>query len=85
MPSFQGIYADCEAIVDELKTLLRAQFRSKESSAKELAEAIDFLLQLNEPADSLCADFLSHAETRLSDQLKQLSELKDNVIININS
>jgi hypothetical protein len=37
------------------------------------------LLQLQEPADSLCAEFLAHAETRLGEQLTVLEELQDQV------
>nr|CAD7201641.1 unnamed protein product [Timema douglasi] len=75
MPSFQGIQADCEAIVEELKLKLREQFKSKDATAKELAESVDLLLQLKEPASSLCAEFLSHASTRLTEQLTSLQSM----------
>ena len=51
-----------------------------QASAKELAEAVDLLLQLQEPADSLFSEFLAHAETRLGEQLTILQELEDQVI-----
>ena len=50
-----------------------------QASAKELAESVDLLLQLQEPADSLCAEFLAHAETRLGEQLTMLEGLQDQV------
>ncbi|KAK7872847.1 hypothetical protein R5R35_006718 [Gryllus longicercus] len=81
MTSFQGIQSDCEAIVEELKKKLRDQFRSKEASAKELTESVDLLLQLKEPADSLCADFLSHANSRLAEQLTLLEQSENQDII----
>ncbi|XP_068084735.1 vacuolar protein sorting-associated protein 51 homolog [Anabrus simplex] len=81
MASFQGIQGDCEMIVEELKQKLRDHFKSKEASAKELAESVDLLLQLKEPAKSLCADFLSHAETRLAEQLTFLEDMQEQDII----
>nr|CAD7433320.1 unnamed protein product [Timema monikensis] len=77
MPSFQGIQADCEAIVEELKLKLREQFKSKDATAKELAESVELLLQLKEPASSLCAEFLSHASTRLTEQLASLQSMNN--------
>ncbi|KAJ8686987.1 hypothetical protein QAD02_022781 [Eretmocerus hayati] len=81
MPSFQGIQKDCEDLVDELKTKLRFQFHERDASTKSLTESVDLLLQLNEPADVLCADFLTCAETRLSQQLEDLNEMCENDII----
>lgn len=81
MPSFQGIQKDCEDIVEELKTKLRAQFEKKDASTQSLAESVDLLLQLKEPADLLCADFLTHADARLSEQLDNLKHMCENDII----
>jgi hypothetical protein len=50
-----------------------------QASAKELAESVDLLLQLQEPADCLCAEFLAHAETHLGEQLTVLEGLQDQV------
>uniref|UniRef100_A0A1B6MLS5 Vacuolar protein sorting-associated protein 51 homolog n=2 Tax=Graphocephala atropunctata TaxID=36148 RepID=A0A1B6MLS5_9HEMI len=69
LESFQGIQQECEEILGQLKEQLRAQFKSKDATAKELAESVDLLLQLDEPAEALCTEFLTHAETRLGDQL----------------
>lgn len=80
MPSFQGIQDDCESILQDLKSELRNQFNNNSATAKELAESVDLLLQLNEPANELCSEFLSCAEKRLSEQLVLLqdqSEHKD--------
>ncbi|XP_047119520.1 vacuolar protein sorting-associated protein 51 homolog [Schistocerca piceifrons] len=81
MASFHGIQSDCEVIVEELKTHLRGQFRSKDASPKELAESVDLLLQLKEPPDSLCSDFLAHAQVRMTEQLHMLQDMKDQDMI----
>ncbi|XP_066581600.1 vacuolar protein sorting-associated protein 51 homolog [Prorops nasuta] len=81
MPSFQGIQKDCEEILDELKGKLRAQFHKKDASTKSLAENVDLLLQLKEPPDSLCAEFLQNSELHLNDQLNSLKDMCENDII----
>jgi len=81
MPSFQGIQKDCEDILEELKSKLRLQFHKRDASTKALAENIDLLLQLKEPADSLCIEFLIHAEGRLAEQLDILKDMCENDII----
>lgn len=81
MPSFQGIQKDCEDILEELKSKLRLQFHKRDASTKALAENIDLLLQLKEPADSLCTEFLVHAEGRLTEQLDILKDMCENDII----
>lgn len=58
MPSFHGIQKDCSAIVSQLKVLLRQRLESKDSSASTVAETVDLLLALNEPAKLLCQQFL---------------------------
>ncbi|XP_017889830.1 vacuolar protein sorting-associated protein 51 homolog [Ceratina calcarata] len=80
MPSFQGIQKDCEDIVEELKSRLRMQFHKRDASTKSLAENVDLLLQLKEPADSLCAEFLTHANERLNEQLNVLKDMYENDI-----
>jgi len=81
MPSFQGIQKDCEDILEELKSKLRLQFHKRDASTKALAENIDLLLQLKEPADLLCIEFLIHAEGRLAEQLDILKDMCENDII----
>ncbi|RZF39613.1 hypothetical protein LSTR_LSTR001134 [Laodelphax striatellus] len=72
LESFQGIQQDCNAILKELMDQLRTKFKSQDCSAKEVAESIDLLLQLSEPAEVLCAEFLNHSESRLVTQLQAL-------------
>lgn len=74
MPSFQGIKADCEVIVKELKSKLRSQFNNSNATAKQLAESVDLLLKLDEPAKELCLEFLICAEKRLNEQLVMLRD-----------
>lgn len=81
MPSFEGIQKDCEEIVEELKTKLRAQFHKRDASTKTLAESVDLLLRLKEPTDVLCSDFLKHADERLAEQLDNLQDMCENDII----
>ncbi|GBM88074.1 Vacuolar protein sorting-associated protein 51 [Araneus ventricosus] len=72
MPSFHGIQKDCDILVNELKMKLREQFKSKDASPKQLAECVDLLLQLEEPTEVLCDEFLKHAKEKLDDDLKEL-------------
>ncbi|XP_074108310.1 vacuolar protein sorting 51 isoform X1 [Cotesia typhae] len=81
MPSFHGIQKDCEEIVEELKTQLRMQFHGRDATTKSLTESVDLLLRLKEPADSLCEDFLTHADNRLSEKLESLKDMCENDII----
>lgn len=74
MSSFQGIQADCDGILEEIKKHLRTQFSNPDATAKELAESVDLLLQLNEPAKELCTEFLGCAEKRLTEQLVMLRD-----------
>ncbi|WAR22413.1 VPS51-like protein [Mya arenaria] len=59
MASFQGINSDCSKIIQEMVAILKEQFSNKECSPRELAECVDLLLQLNEPAEHLCDEFLA--------------------------
>ncbi|KAL9983794.1 hypothetical protein ACROYT_G006024 [Oculina patagonica] len=72
MPSFHGIHQDCDEIVKQLIVQLREQLRNPKSTPKQLAECVDLLLQLKEPADELCDEFLAHAQERLDENLKAL-------------
>ncbi|XP_078053605.1 vacuolar protein sorting 51 [Augochlora pura] len=80
LPSFQGIQKDCEDILEELKSRLRKQFYKRNASTKALAENVNLLLQLKEPADSLCTEFLMHADERLTQQLDNLKDMYENDI-----
>ncbi|XP_067831815.1 vacuolar protein sorting-associated protein 51 homolog isoform X2 [Heptranchias perlo] len=72
MPSFHGIQNDCQKIMSDLAQKLREKFRDGGSSAKELAECVELLLQLEEPAEELCDEFLAHAQSRLAEDLSAL-------------
>lgn len=74
MPSFQGIQEDCETILVEIKKKLRQEFSNPDASAKKLAESVDLLLQLEEPANLLCTEYLNCAEKRLGEQLVLLRD-----------
>uniref|UniRef100_A0A8C1TCW0 Vacuolar protein sorting-associated protein 51 homolog n=1 Tax=Cyprinus carpio TaxID=7962 RepID=A0A8C1TCW0_CYPCA len=81
MPSFRGIQDDCHVIMEQLAQQLRQKFRDGGSSAKDLSECVELLLQLDEPAEELCDKFLSHAQSRLEADLQGLeAELKDSAI-----
>ncbi|XP_053133876.1 vacuolar protein sorting-associated protein 51 homolog isoform X2 [Hemicordylus capensis] len=72
MPSFRGIQDDCQKIMAGLAQKLREKFRDGASGAKDLAECVELLLQLGEPAEELCDEFLSHAGCRLEAELEAL-------------
>ncbi|XP_077447933.1 vacuolar protein sorting-associated protein 51 homolog [Stigmatopora argus] len=72
LPSFKGIQDDCHAIMEKLALELRQKFRDGGSSAKDLSECVELLLQLDEPAEELCEKFLSHAGSRLQQDLQGL-------------
>lgn len=46
-------------------------------SARHLTECVDLLLQLGEPAEGLCDDFLAHARTKLENDLSNLTKLAE--------
>ncbi|KAL7846274.1 hypothetical protein SRHO_G00212540 [Serrasalmus rhombeus] len=86
MPSFRGIQDDCHAIMERLAQQLRQKFRDGGTSAKELSECVELLLQLDEPAEELCDKFLSHAQTRLEADLQGLeAELRDSAPIDVSA
>uniref|UniRef100_A0A3Q2NZJ1 Vacuolar protein sorting-associated protein 51 homolog n=1 Tax=Fundulus heteroclitus TaxID=8078 RepID=A0A3Q2NZJ1_FUNHE len=77
LPSFKGIQDDCNAIMEKLAQELRQKFRDGGTSAKDLSECVELLLQLDEPAEELCDKFLSHARSRLELDLQGLeAEIK---------
>ncbi|XP_066575064.1 vacuolar protein sorting-associated protein 51 homolog [Amia ocellicauda] len=78
LPSFSAIHCDCQGIMAELALQLRQRFRDGGSSAQDLAQCVELLLQLDEPAEELCDQFLGHAHTRLEADLSALeAELRD--------
>uniref|UniRef100_A0A3Q2DAQ0 Vacuolar protein sorting-associated protein 51 homolog n=1 Tax=Cyprinodon variegatus TaxID=28743 RepID=A0A3Q2DAQ0_CYPVA len=84
LPSFKGIQDDCNAIMEKLAQELRQKFRWEDggTSAKDLSECVELLLQLDEPAEELCEKFLSHARSRLEQDLQGLeAEIKPHLPI----
>ncbi|KAK7076243.1 Vacuolar protein sorting-associated protein 51 [Halocaridina rubra] len=77
MPSFNAIHDDCEAAIGRLNQALKEQLAMKEGSTRHLTECVDLLLQLGEPAEGLCDDFLSHARTKLEEDLAKLTKLAE--------
>uniref|UniRef100_A0A670JJR3 Vacuolar protein sorting-associated protein 51 homolog n=1 Tax=Podarcis muralis TaxID=64176 RepID=A0A670JJR3_PODMU len=71
MPSFRGIQDDCQKIRCP-QSLPSCLLRDGGSCAKDLAECVELLLQLGEPAEELCDEFLSHACCRLEAELRAL-------------
>ncbi|GAB6024909.1 hypothetical protein CHUAL_010014 [Chamberlinius hualienensis] len=72
MPSFQGIRLDCDAIVVKLKEKLREQFQDKDAEPEQLSKSVQLLLQLSEPAENLCEEYLAHARQKLDLDLSEL-------------
>lgn len=58
MPSFHGIQEDCTAIVNRLKSILKKRLNDQQATTSIVAETVDLLLELNEPAQDLCQQFL---------------------------
>lgn len=56
-------------------------FLCSQATAKDLSQSVHLLLQLREPPSSLCSEYLSHAELRLSSQLESLTQLDPSVDI----
>lgn len=81
MPTFAGISQDCGSIIYELGNALKEKLRDSEASSKQLAEYVDLLLQLEEPADSLCDEYLISARSRVDEKVKELEDvLQDNSV-----
>ncbi|XP_072495155.1 vacuolar protein sorting-associated protein 51 homolog [Notamacropus eugenii] len=72
LPSFRAIQDDCQLITAGLAQQLRHKFRDGGAGAPELAECVELLLALGEPAEELCEEFLAHARGRLEGQLGSL-------------
>ncbi|KAM4665799.1 vacuolar protein sorting-associated protein 51 homolog isoform 2-T2 [Amazona ochrocephala] len=72
LPSFRAIEDESRAIMAELAQRLRARLRDETLDPKELTECVEMLLQLEEPPEELCEEFLSHAGARLEAELAAL-------------
>merc|ERR1719470_275618 len=80
MASFAGIQEDCEKIMEELKTSLRAKLADPKCEGEQLGEAVDLLRQLGTPSSELCDSYLQHCAAALEPHLAELED-KDNIII----
>merc|ERR1719470_735817 len=80
MASFAGIQEDCEKIMEELKTSLRAKLADPKCEGEQLGEAVDLLRQLGTPSSELCDSYLQHCAAALEPHLAKL-EVQDNIII----
>jgi hypothetical protein len=72
MPSFRGIYDETSVIVERLREKLKDRFGDKTSTPQQLAECVEMLLELKEPPEHLCEDFLSHSRLKLDEDLNVL-------------
>jgi len=79
MASFAGIQEDCEKIMEELKTSLRAKLADPKCEGEQLGEAVDLLRQLGTPSEQLCDSYLQHCAAALSPHL-ELLELQANIL-----
>ncbi|XP_059475616.1 vacuolar protein sorting-associated protein 51 homolog [Neocloeon triangulifer] len=83
-PSFSSIHKECDEIMLSVKEQLFGQLSSKQATPKELAECVELLLSLGEPAPVLCVKFLEHASERQSEQLQSMEDhlrLRDQDVI----
>lgn len=73
----KGFICDAFSVAQLFLTVLLLSYRDGGSSAKDLSECVELLLQLDEPAEELCDKFLSHARSRLESDLQGLeAEIK---------
>ncbi|XP_065826361.1 vacuolar protein sorting-associated protein 51 homolog [Oscarella lobularis] len=73
MPSFHGIQQDCQKIVQEIRVKLSRQLSDESATSAQLSECVDLLLQLKEPAEDLCNQFLARSKLKLDAELAKLS------------
>ncbi len=72
--SFGGIKGDCDKIMIELRDRLRERLKSSESTPTDMAECVHLLLQLNEPIDQLCDDYLETSNVKLQQSLESMTK-----------
>lgn len=80
-PSFQSIQTECSEIICDLKKTLRERLLTPDTSASELAESVGLLRLLQETDSSLQDIFLTSAENRLDQHLKNLNSIVDSADI----
>ena len=75
MPSFRGIKNDCDAIMEQLKLILKQRLKDSENSSPQvMAESVHLLIQLKEPIHELCDSYLSTSKIKLQESLDDLSQ-----------
>ena len=67
-----GIYDETAVIVDSLREKLKERFGDVTSTPQQLAECVELLLELGEPPELLCQDFLNHSQLKLDEDLAAL-------------
>jgi vacuolar protein sorting-associated protein 51 len=72
MPSFQSIEDDCTLIIANLKSKLYVNVNSIGSSPELVVESFQLLIQLDEPVDKLCNEFMRRTEAYLENDLSIL-------------
>ena len=77
MPSFKGIYDETSVIVDRLREKLKERFGDVTSTPQQLAECVELLLELGEPPELLCQDFLDHSQLKLDEDIAALQSQLD--------
>lgn len=80
-PSFQGIRDDCQLIMNDLKTKLKAKIQTSGFTAKIMIETGDLLLQLGEKPADLSREILQFATQRLHEQIVVLQDQTDGNMI----
>ena len=56
-----------------LRHQLKTQLTNKESAPQDMAEYVHLLIQLNEPVEKLCDDYLSTSKEKLRESLDNLT------------
>lgn len=80
-PSFQGIRDDCQLIMNDLKTKLKAKIQTSGFTAKTMIDTSDLLLQLGEKPADLSREILQFATQRLHEQIVVLQDQTDGNMI----
>lgn len=72
LPSFHGIQQDCAVIITQLKAILKQRLDDQQSKPKVIAESVDLLLELQEPPEHLCDQFLMNSQRQLEKELEKV-------------
>ncbi|XP_037092492.1 vacuolar protein sorting-associated protein 51 homolog [Pollicipes pollicipes] len=72
-PSLHGLRAESADSIVQLVQALHQRLQDDQASTEQLSEAVQLLLQLEQPADALCQRVIAHAQSRLVADLAQLT------------